>query len=180
MRINTLAKQTPTIIPAIAADGSLYPIEKIYAHRQGAFHLAVSIFVLDGDKLLIQRRADSKYHCGGQWANTCCSHPYWGESLGDCAHRRLKEELGFSVRLAERRTVEYAADVGGGLREHEKVTMYAAEVDRESIEIRPDPEEVAEVRWVTPTELHEAMSQAPENFTPWFRIYVERFPDLVV
>ena len=62
----------PIIIPAIAGDGSLYPVEKLKAHVDGLFHLAISIFVFDGDHLLIQKRASSKYHCGGLWANTCC------------------------------------------------------------------------------------------------------------
>ena len=76
-------------IPAIAADESLYPIEKIEAHRLGVLHQAVSIFVFCGADLLVQRRAAGKYHCGGLWANSCCSHPHWGETLQDCAERRL-------------------------------------------------------------------------------------------
>ena len=78
----------PVIIPAIAADGSLYPVEKLMAHVEGLFHLAVSVFVFDGDRLLIQQRAHDKYHCGGMWANTCCTHPYWDEAAVTCAERR--------------------------------------------------------------------------------------------
>ena len=40
-------------IPAIAGDGSLFPIEKMQAHLDGQLHLAVSVFVFDGDLLLI-------------------------------------------------------------------------------------------------------------------------------
>ena len=109
----------PIIIPAIAGDGSLYPVEKLKAHVDGLFHLAISIFVFDGDHLLIQKRASSKYHCGGLWANTCCSHPYWDEPIDRCARRRLREELGFNVPLSRRRVVEYSADVDNGLHEHE-------------------------------------------------------------
>ncbi|MEZ5800532.1 MAG: NUDIX domain-containing protein [Nitratireductor sp.] len=99
----------PVIIPAIAADGSLYPVEKLLAHVEGLFHLAVSVFVFDRDRLLIQQRAHDKYHCGGMWANTCCTHPYWDEAALVCAERRLQEELGFTVPLNERRIVEYSA-----------------------------------------------------------------------
>ena len=87
-----------TIIPAIAADGSLFPIGKLEAHRLGQKHLAVSVFVFAGEQLLIQRRADGKYHCGGQWANTCCTHPHWGESPADCARRRLMRRGGPRAR----------------------------------------------------------------------------------
>lgn len=172
--------QHPIIIPAIRTDGSLYPVEKLQAHIDGLFHLAVSVFVFDGDALLIQRRAKTKYHCGGLWANTCCTHPYWDETVKASAHRRLGEELGFSLPLCERQIVEYSADVGNGLHEHEKVTMFVADADRSTLDIRPNPLEVEAVRWATARELHDEIEREPEAFTPWFRIYVERFPDLKI
>jgi len=168
----------PTIISAISEDGSLYPVEKFKAHADGLFHLAVSVFIFDGDHLLIQKRAGSKYHCGGMWANTCCSHPHWEEPVDTCAHRRLSEELGFSVPVSRRRVVEYSADVGNGLHEHEKVTMYTGTADRATLRIVPDPLEVEDTRWVTRDELHTEIAQHPERFTPWFRIYAERYPEL--
>jgi isopentenyl-diphosphate delta-isomerase len=169
----------PIIIPAIAEDGSLYPVEKLKAHEDGLFHLAISIFVFDGEHLLIQKRAASKYHCGGLWANTCCSHPYWDEPIDSCARRRLREELGFNVPLSRRRVVEYSADVGGGLHEHEKVTMYVGSADRNSIESCPIR---LRSRKRAGSRLHDLPCRdrrQPESFTPWFRIYAERYPDLV-
>lgn len=166
------------IIPAIAGDGSLYPVEKMAAHRQGLLHLAVSVFVFDGDRLLIQKRASSKYHCGGQWANTCCSHPHWDELIEVCAERRLEEELGFSLPLTRHQTVDYEANVGGGLSEHERVTLFSAQADRKTLAIRPNPEEVEDVRWILPGDLAREVAATPDAFTPWFRIYLQRFPDL--
>ncbi|GAB4515642.1 MAG: isopentenyl-diphosphate Delta-isomerase [Roseibium sp.] len=166
------------IIPAIAGDGSLYPVEKMDAHVRGLLHLAVSVFVFDGDRLLIQQRAAAKYHCGGQWANTCCSHPHWEESLEDCAERRLEEELGFTLPLTRHQTVEYEACVGEGLSEHERVTLFSARVDRNLLQIVPNPEEVDTVRWIAPEDLHREVETNPQDFTPWFRIYLQRFPAL--
>lgn len=169
------------MIPAIAADGSLYPIEKLEAHRKAVLHLAVSVFVFAPDgRLLVQRRAMDKYHCAGQWANTCCTHPHWGEPAEACALRRLREELGFSVPLEKRRTVEYDADVGGGLFEHEQVTMFTAIVEPASVAIRPNPAEVAQTRWASLAALKTDIAARPEDFTPWFRIYLDRFPDLAL
>ncbi|MEM1138883.1 MAG: isopentenyl-diphosphate delta-isomerase [Pseudomonadota bacterium] len=168
----------PTLIPGIATDGSLFPIEKMAAHKGAIFHLAISVFLFDGPRLLIQRRAAHKYHCGSQWANTCCSHPHWQESLSDCAHRRLREELGVRVPLTASCTVEYEADVGQGLTEHERVTFFLADVRPQTLRMRLNPDEVSEVRWVAPAALRGEIAEAPERFTPWFRIYVERFPDL--
>ena len=160
-------------------DGHLQPMDKLAVHQRGLRHPAVSVFVVAGDRLLIQRRALGKYHTPGLWANTCCSHPYWDEPIDRCARRRLWEELGFNVPLSRRRVVEYSADVGDGLHEHEKVTMYIGSADRTSVEILPDPLEVEDTRWITRDELHAEIARKPEDFTPWFRIYAERYPDLV-
>jgi isopentenyl-diphosphate delta-isomerase len=170
--------QKPIVIPAVAEDGSLFPIEKMQAHVEGQLHLAVSVFVFDGDLLLLQRRARGKYHCGGLWANTCCTHPHWRETLEACAERRLGEELGFSLPLDRHETVDYAADVGNGLREHERVSLFSATVDRHALVVAPDPEEVEETRWITHGDLLREAAAAPETFTPWLRIYLDRFPGL--
>ncbi|MBO6552840.1 MAG: isopentenyl-diphosphate delta-isomerase [Roseitalea sp.] len=173
-------RDTDPIIPAIAEDGSFYPIGKMQAHREAVFHLAVSVFVFSGEHLLIQQRAKHKYHCGGQWANTCCTHPHWDEPVATSAARRLREELGFGVPLTERHEVEYSADVSNGLHEHERVTMFIGHADRDTLVIRPNPDEVAAVRWVTADELRADMARDPEAYTPWFRIYCDRFPDLKI
>ena len=167
----------PIMIPGIASDGSFYPIEKIQAHREGKHHLALSVFVFDGDQLLIQRRALGKYHCGGQWANTCCTHPNMNENPYDAAKRRLTEELGFTVEIHEKRIVEYSADVGNGLWERERVHMFRADVSKEELRIQPNPEEVCETRWITAEELHFELQNNPESYTPWFRIYMTQFPE---
>ena len=167
---------TGITIPGIAEDGSLFPIEKMRAHREAVHHLAVSVFVFDGDDLLIQQRALSKYHCGGMWANTCCTHPHWDEDALDCANRRLGEELGISVPISAGRVVEYEADVGNGLTERERVTMFTGRVSKDDLVIAPNPEEVAQTRWISSQDLHAEIAAKPETFSPWLRIYLERFP----
>ncbi len=159
-------------IPGLAANGSLYPIDKMEAHQQGARHLAISIFLFSGRELLIQRRAAGKYHSGGLWANTCCSHPNWGESMVDCAHRRLYEELGIAASMKRATIIDYDADVGGGLREVEQVHLFHGNVDRESLELKLNPEEVSEVDWVSLDTLKLRMQDRPEQFSAWFKIYL--------
>ncbi len=168
------------IIPAIADDGSLYKIEKMEAHRQGALHLAISVFIFDGDEMLIQRRADGKYHCGGMWANACCSHPHWDESAEDAASRRLGEELGCRLPLQKVGVTEYRADVGGGLWEHERVTMFRGDSARDDLALDLNPAEVSDVRWASVPALRREIADAPETITPWFRIYLERWEHLGV
>ena len=170
----------PQIIPAIAEDGSLYRIEKMEAHRQGALHLAISVFIFDGEDMLVQRRAASKYHCPGMWANACCSHPHWDESAFDAATRRLGEELGCSLPLHDCGETTYRADVGGGLWEHEQVTLFRADIARDALSLDLNPDEVSEVRWASVDALRSEAEATPETITPWFRIYLNRWETLGV
>ena len=168
---------TDTMIPAWV-EGELAPVEKLSVHRQGLRHRAVSVFVLDrsGDvpRLLIQKRAAGKYHTPGLWANTCCTHPAWGEAPLDCARRRLREELGIiGLDPVFRDRVEYRADVGGGMIEHEVVDIFTADAGAD-LAVKPEPVEVAEVRWIALPTLQAEISAQPERFTPWLRIYLDR------
>lgn len=159
------------LIPAWV-DGGLAPVEKMEVHRLGLRHLAVSVFVTAGDSVLIQKRAAGKYHTPGLWANTCCTHPEWSEEPRVCAVRRLEEELGITGLSPEfRDRVEYRADVGRGLVEHEVVDIFVAEASRD-LPLRLDPAEVADVRWVTLGGLQAEVAAEPERFTPWLRIYL--------
>ncbi|MEO1001418.1 MAG: isopentenyl-diphosphate Delta-isomerase [Pseudomonadota bacterium] len=153
-------------------DGRLCPVEKLEVHRRGLCHPAISVFVMRDGETLLQRRAASKYHTPGLWTNACCTHPHWGEDLATAATRRLGEELGITdLPLSPRGEVEYRADVGGGLTEHERVALFTAEAP-EALPLSPDPAEVGETRWCPLPRLVEEIAEAPGRFTPWLRIYL--------
>jgi isopentenyl-diphosphate delta-isomerase len=159
------------MIPAWV-EGRLTPVEKLAVHQQGLRHKAVSVFVLDGDRVLIQQRAFGKYHTPGLWANTCCTHPVWGEEDAACAARRLHEEVGITgLTLQAAGTVEYRAAVGGGMVEHEVVALFRAEAGPE-LPLALNPVEVRAVRWVDLEALQAEIAATPEMFTPWLRIYL--------
>jgi isopentenyl-diphosphate Delta-isomerase len=160
-------------------DGTLRPSDKLEVHRRGWKHLAVSVFVLAGDHLLIQRRALGKYHTPGLWANTCCTHPHWGEPPLDCAVRRLDEELGLGGMSPEHAgQIEYRADVGNGMTEHELVEVFVARLGGRP-DLAPDPAEVMETRWVLLDELATETRNQPHLYTPWLRIYLADHSDLI-
>jgi isopentenyl-diphosphate delta-isomerase len=159
------------LIPAWV-DGTLQPVEKLDVHRRGLKHKAVSIFVMNQGRILIQQRALHKYHTPGQWANTCCTHPHWDETAFGCAHRRLNEELGITgLTLQPRGKIEYRAQVGVDMIEHELVDVFVAEAP-ENVIMRPNPDEVNAVRWLSLVELNQQLSEAPDSFTPWLHIYM--------
>jgi len=160
------------MIPTWVA-GDLVAVEKLEVHRRGLRHKAVSVFVMCGERVLLQRRALGKYHTPGLWANTCCTHPHWGEDPAACARRRLDEELGITgLDLGYRDRVEYRADVGGGLIEHEVVDIFTADVVS-PIPVTPNPDEVMEVEWCAMDDLRARIADDPSRFTPWLRIYLE-------
>ena len=166
------------IIPAIDVDGTLIPIEKMAAHEQGVLHLAVSVFVFCGRDVLLQQRAASKYHCGGLWANTCCTHPHWNEPLATSAQRRLREEIGLGVPLSPANTIEYRARVSDDLIEHERVQIFFGELKNQDFDFDLAPEEVAHVRWVDLDFLKSDARLNPNLYAPWLRIYLSRWSEL--
>ncbi len=166
-----MPEPTRDTIPAWV-DGRLAPVDKLGVHRRGLRHPAVSVFVLDGARTLIQRRALGKYHTPGLWANACCTHPAWDEEPAACALRRLREELGLRGRdLRWRDRIEYRAEVGDGLVEHEVVELFTVEADARTA-LAPDPREVMEVRWIGLDALRAEVAATPAAFTPWLRIYL--------
>lgn len=159
------------MIPAWV-EGVLQPVEKLAAHLDGLRHKAVSVFVTRGDQFLIQQRAMGKYHTPGLWANSCCTHPHWGESDEDCAQRRLAQELGISgLALRPVGLVEYRADVGGAMVEHELAAVFRGEAGAD-MPIAADPGEVMAWRWVGMDDLLQEVAADPQAFTPWLRIYI--------
>ncbi len=161
----------PTMIPAYV-DGILTPVEKLAVHQRGLKHLAISVFIIADGKILMQRRALSKYHTPGLWANTCCTHPHWDEDMKTAATRRLIDELGITdIKLTQRGTVEYRADVPPNLIEHEVADIFVGfcAVDHS---VTPNPDEAMEIRWMSPSEIKSEIAENPDAFTPWLKIYL--------
>ncbi|MEM1306426.1 MAG: isopentenyl-diphosphate Delta-isomerase [Pseudomonadota bacterium] len=155
-------------------DGQLTPVDKLEVHVRGLRHPAVSVFVMRRGEVLLQRRALGKYHTPGLWANTCCTHPAWGEDPSVCALRRLREELGITgLTVHHRDTVEYRAPVGNELIEHEVVDLFTAEAPT-PLHLALNPDEVVDVRWVSLEDLTKETERTPDVFTPWLRIYLKK------
>ena len=148
-------------------------MEKMEAHKNGGtLHRAFSVFVFNTKgELLLQRRALHKYHSGGLWTNTCCSHPRPGETVREAGHRRLEEEMGMQCKLVELFSFEYKAELDGGMTEWELDHVLLGLSDKEpSI----NEEEVAEFKYMPLDEIDEDLNKNPQNYTEWFKICFER------
>lgn len=147
-------------------------MEKIDAHRSGKLHRAISVFVFNAKgELLLQQRAHNKYHSGGKWSNTCCSHPRPGEQTKDAAQRRLSEEMGLSCELEPAFNFIYNAELDNGLSEHEYDHVY---IGTTSVEPQPNKLEVAAYKYLSLEDIESDLTRAPEKYTIWFRICFER------
>jgi isopentenyl-diphosphate delta-isomerase len=140
------------------------------AHRlPGSLHRAFSVLLTAPDgRILLQQRAEIKTRFPLRWANSCCGHPAPGEELATAANRRLAEELGTGpVPLTEVGVHLYRAeDPATGRVEYEYDHVLVGEFTQDA-PLEPDPNEVADLRWVRPDELRADLTARPEAYSPW-------------
>lgn len=146
--------------------------EKLEAHKKGLLHRAFSVFLFNNqNQLLLQRRAEEKYHSAGLWTNTCCSHPSPGEFLIKSAQNRLKEEMGISTSLTPLFSFIYRAEFDNGLIEHELDHVFIGTFNAAPL---PNPNEVGEWKYASIEEIKKEIEQDPESYTFWFKLIYER------
>lgn len=151
-------------------------MEKMEAHEKALLHRAFSVFVYNKQKdIMLQRRAISKYHSGGLWTNTCCSHPRQGEETILAAHRRLEEEMGFDCEIEEVFEFVYKAKLDKGLTEHELDHVFVGQYDGR---VNFNTDEVMEYKWISYDDLIEDIKLSPDKYTEWFKIIMKTLDDL--
>lgn len=146
---------------------------KTDVHVNEQLHRAFSLFIYDksSGNLLLHRRALTKYHSGGLWTNSCCSHPRKGEDLLTAVIRRTKEELGLDIESHRTNIVElgkfqyYKKYKGCAESEIDHVFLLIA---NEEPDISFDSDEIAEIKWLSIQEIKLWLKEAPEKFTAWF------------
>jgi len=146
--------------------------EKLLAHQRGDLHLAFSLMVVrrvdNHIECLLQRRALHKYHSGGLWTNTCCSHPFPDEPIKVAAQRRVMDELGIqkSLDISSIGRIQYRHSLDNNLIEHELNNLLVAEVT--DINWTANKDEVMEVKWWKEKDITKMLREHPDTFTAWF------------
>ncbi len=165
----------------ILIDNSDHPIgvmSKMEAHRKGLLHRAFSVFIFNNEgRLMMQRRASGKYHSGGLWTNTVCSHPRPGEETIEAAERRLQEEMGFATELREIFHFIYKAELDRGLTEHELDHVFIGKFDGEP---QLNPKEADAYEYMYLSEIKEDIKKNPEKYTAWFKIIFNESYEVLV
>lgn len=149
-------------------DQEVGALDKLAVHQKGLLHRAFSVFVFNSkDELLLQQRADEKYHSGGLWTNTCCSHPRVGEEMSDAVQRRLKEEMGMRCDLNFAFSFIYRMPFSNGLTEHELDHVYFGQSDDLP---KPDKQEAKSWKYISLAKLKHEIELNPQNFSSWLNI----------
>ena len=154
-------------------DNQVGLMPKLEAHQKGLLHRAFSVFIFNSDyKLLLQKRASSKYHSGGLWTNTCCSHPRDGEDTADAANRRLYEEMGIKTSLRKVYEFIYRAELDNNLIENEFDHVFYGIYNDDPI---LNTDEADDFKWIDMETLKNDIDNNPDQYTVWFKIAFDYF-----
>jgi isopentenyl-diphosphate Delta-isomerase len=167
----------PSVILVDKADRQTGVAGKMEAHQKGLLHRAVSVFIVNAKgEWILQRRALDKYHSNGLWTNTCCTHPYPGESSVDAASRRLMEEMGIKCSLTELFTFIYKEKLNNELTEHELDHVFFGISDANPV---INTAEVEEWETIPYSELHDDIQKNPSDYTYWFKEIYQKVEDYI-
>jgi isopentenyl-diphosphate delta-isomerase len=145
--------------------------EKIKAHKDGLLHRAFSIFIFnDKNQLLLQKRSIDKYHSGGLWTNTVCSHPLPNEDINISALNRLQEEMGFKTKVKKSFSFLYKSEYKNGITEHEIdhifFGLYNAKISFNHLE-------VMDYRWDSIENIKNDIFKNSNIYTSWFKLILD-------
>lgn len=145
-------------------------IEKLEAHQKPILHRAFSVFLYKDNKILLQKRADGKYHSGGLWANSCCSHPRANVDFLTSVYDRLKFELGIKQKIPLTLVFEftYFSKYADYLYEYEYDHVLVGEYKTEKVDFNTD--EISQVKWVDINFLKTDLVNNPQNYATWFLV----------
>ncbi len=155
-------------------DNEIGRIEKLEAHKKPLLHRAFSVFLYNDDKLLLQKRAKNKYHSGGLWANSCCSHPRFNLSFDESVKQRVKFELGIDeIDYKEIGTFVYLTKFNDNLFEYEYDHILFANYNNNK-DINFNRDEIEETKWIDIYELEKDLIKNPQKYASWFIICAPR------
>ncbi len=157
-------------------DNQIGLLDKLAVHQRGLLHRAFSVFIFNSkDELLLQQRADEKYHSSDLWSNTCCSHPLSDENITDAIARRLSDEMGLFCHTEFKFSFIYKIQFENGLTEHELDYVYFGRSDEIP---KPDLREVKDWKYLSLEKLKKEIDSNPEKFSAWLRICLPKVTEL--
>lgn len=149
-------------------DNEIGVMEKMEAHEKGLLHRAFSVFIFNSKgEILLQKRSSEKYHSGGLWSNTCCSHPRVGEGLNKATSRRLMEEMGMSTTLFPTFSFQYKSNLDHNMIENELDHVFIGYSNDIPV---LNKEEVESYCYMSPELIELGFEKHPDEYTTWLKI----------
>ena len=166
---DVVSSESECLILVDSEDREVGSLDKAACHDgEGVLHRAFSLFIFnDAGELLLQRRAADKRLWPNFWSNSCCSHPRQGEDMPVAVARRLEQELGLACELEYLYKFEYQAAFPPFGSENELCWVYSGHTNDEPV---VNVTEISEWQWIAPQRLTTALSERPDEFTPWFAL----------
>jgi isopentenyl-diphosphate delta-isomerase len=158
------------VILVTESDEACGRLDKLEAHRgQGVLHRAFCILIFNNQgEVLLQQRSAQKLVWPLSWETTCASHQGIGEDDVISARNRLLFEMGLNIPLRYLGKFQYQAIwQKSGLAENE--ICYLMVGDYNELEIKPNPDEVAQAKWVKIAELKKELAESTDLFAPWLK-----------
>jgi isopentenyl-diphosphate delta-isomerase type 1 len=172
----------PNVILVDLQDNELSIAEKMEAHQKGLLHRAFSVCIyrqvaphllkkhtsntLGNFEILLQKRNKNKYHSGGLWSNTCCSHPQPSQDIQKEAERSLLHEMGITATLKEIKVFHYTGPLGNGLIENEIDHVFVGQTEEE--DFLPNNQEIEDYQWKNICSVQQDLRTSLDQFTIWF------------
>ena len=151
-------------------DNAIGTMEKLEAHQKGILHRAFSVLLFNSKgEILLQKRAIGKYHSGGLWTNTCCSHPLPGESMEEATRRKLIQEMGIDLTPEFAYKFIYKTNLDDNLIEYEYDHVFIGTHDGDPL---INDEEVEDWKFTDLSSLRADIKESPEAYTYWFRLII--------
>jgi len=131
-------------------------------HRTQRLHRAVHMLVFSsaGD-LYLQKRVATKDMYPNCWDSSAAGHVDHGEDYLDCAVREINEELGLDVVASDFTEFMRAEPIESN--GYERQRFYSVISNQP---VTPNPDEIAEGRWLSPTEMDAWVASDDAAMTP--------------
>jgi len=140
---------------------------KSQVHKDGDWHRAAHLWVIIGNKILMQKRAPTKYTFPNCFDVACAGHVIAGESYEKTIERELEEELGIKankkdfIYTGKRKLISVEK---GKVKSREIVAVYIYRFRGKLSDIKVQEEEISEVKLFGINELKDLIKTKPGLF----------------
>lgn len=148
--------------------------DKDIIHKEGLWHIEVEAWIINEDeKILIQKRAPEKKQAPNKWSLTA-GHVDAGEGVEDAIAREIKEEVGIECKKGE---VEFIYKFKHSSYRGDNNAFrygYIYKTNKKIEEFILQKEEVAEVKYITMSELEEIIKKQDDDYLYWRWEYIQQ------